>query len=143
MLSNEVFSSYFSPVGLFMRRFFAWPIFCLTHLILKTGQTGSAQRPWKALRAFQLTSLQVCGSQKLFSTLILMVWRAVLWGWPATSAPSHLPPPPPIPTRTHRSGRETPVQPKNPPIVAPRNRCPLTKPNTCRLLESNSPDVSR
>ena len=43
----------------------------------KTGLTGSAQRTLSALRAFQLTSLQVWDSLKRFWRLILMVWRVV------------------------------------------------------------------
>ena len=56
-------------------QFLALSIFHLTYLTFRpqTGQRGSAQWASSALRAFQLTSLQVCDSQKLFWRLILIV----------------------------------------------------------------------
>ena len=93
MLTNEVCGNYISPVDLF------YAIFRLTDFSSdpfdssssKTGQTGSSQLALSAVRAFTLTSFQLCDSQKLFWRLILMVWRTVLRGWPPPPSP-HQPP---------------------------------------------------
>ena len=58
------------PVGLFHA------IFPLTHLTFRPQKRDKQVEPsghLSALRAFQITSLQVCDSQKLFWRLILMV----------------------------------------------------------------------
>ena len=121
MLSHEVCSNYISHVGLFNA------IFRLTDFSSdpfdfsssKNGEAGSAQQALSALRAFQLTSLQVCDSQKPFCRLILMVWWAVLRGWlpPHKTLPPHQPPltSPPIPTPAHRPGCKGLMQPTLPP----------------------------
>ena len=82
---------------------FFWRIWLF---VLKKGITSSAQRALSALRAFQLTGLQVCDSQNLFWRLILMVRSRFLEIDPPTATP----PPPTFATPS------TPVHPPPPPL---------------------------
>ena len=74
LLPNEVCSNCMSYVGLLLCKFLLDRLF-VTHLNFCPQKRirGSAERALSSLRTFQLTSLQVCDSQKLFWILIRVV----------------------------------------------------------------------
>ena len=89
--------------SLFFMQFFVWLIARLTHLTFGPQKRGK-QRTLRSFRAFQLATLQVCDSEKVFGDVYSWCWGRLLEFNPPWLHPSIASAPPPlVPTPAQRA----------------------------------------